>query len=328
MKLFILTLDGVFDSGLAIVVDTLSTANELAFAPGCSGAPFELQITGVRRRVRTANGLSAIVERDATPSPRDWVIVPALNAKQPTQLLQALQRPDVRSAIARLREWHGIGVHVAAACTGTFLLAEAGVLDGREATTTWSLAPLFRQRYPQVLLDDATMVIPSGRVVTAGAAMAHLDLALWLIRQHSPELAMRVGRFLLVDHRSSQAKYVLPDHLAHADPLIERFERWARSNLSRGFSLQDAARALCVGPRTLQRRTGAVLGKSPLGFFQDLRIEHAQHLVAIGHDLEAIAEKVGYTDGATLRALLRRRLGLGVRELRGRPGQSPDGSIS
>ena len=136
------------------------------------------------------------------------------------------------------------------------------------------------------------------------------------MRQASPELATLVARFMLVDTRSSQAEYIVPDHLAHADPLIAKFERWARDNLSSGFSLQEVARVLSVGTRTLQRRTEAVLGKSPLSFFQDLRIERARHLVSIGYDVETIASEVGYADSATLRTLLRRRLGRGVRELR------------
>ena len=77
----------------------------------------------------------------------------------------------------------------------------------------------------------------------------------------------------------------MADNLAHADSLTGRFERGARENLASGFSLQDAANALSVIPRTLQRRTEAVLGKSPLAFFQDMRIERAQHLISIGHDL-------------------------------------------
>jgi transcriptional regulator GlxA family with amidase domain len=160
------------------------------------------------------------------------------------------------------------------------------------------------------------MIVASGRVVTAAAMMGHLDLALWLVRQASPEMAARVARLMLIDRRTSQAQYIIPDFLAHADPLIERFERWARNNLSLGFSLHDAANALSVTPRTLQRRTEAVLGKSPLAFFQDMRVERAQHLISIGDDLEKIAGEVGYSDSATLRNLLRRRLGRGVRELR------------
>jgi len=147
--------------------------------------------------------------------------------------------------------------------------------------------------------------------------MGHLDLALWLVRKASPELAAVVSRYLLADFRSSQAPYIIPNHLAQADPVIQRFERWARDNLKEGFSLANAARALATSPRTLQRRCQAVLGKSPLSYFQDLRVERARSLVHGSNlDLDAIAAEVGYVDGATLGTLLRDRLGRGVRELR------------
>jgi transcriptional regulator GlxA family with amidase domain len=316
MKLSILALDDVFDTGLMVLLDTFATANELAAAHGFASPSFDVQLVGVRKRIRTAQGFARVVEAASTAHRPDWVVVPALNAKQPERLVNALARYDVREAMAHLRTWHAEGSGIAAACIGTFVLAEAGLLDHREATTTWSLAPFFRQRYPTVDLDDSRMIVASDRVVTAGAAMGHLDLALWLLRQASPELATLVAGFMLVDKRSSQARYVIPDHLVHVDPVIAGFERWARANLSRGFSLQEAASVLSVGPRTLQRRTEAVLGKSPLAFFQDIRIERAQHLVSIGYALEAIASEVGYADTATLRTLLRRKLGRGVRELR------------
>jgi transcriptional regulator GlxA family with amidase domain len=147
--------------------------------------------------------------------------------------------------------------------------------------------------------------------------MGHLDLALWLIRQASPELASVVSRYMLADIRSSQAQYIIPNHLAQADPLVQRFERWAREHLKHGFSLQQAAKALATSARTLQRRCEAVLGKSPLSYFQDLRVERARSLLhGSGLDVESIASEVGYGDGATLRTLLRERLGRGVRELR------------
>jgi transcriptional regulator GlxA family with amidase domain len=247
----------------------------------------------------------------------DWVIVPALSTGTPELLVPALQRPDVKDAKAQLLKWRAEGAQIAASCIGTFLLAETGLLDGREATTTWWLAPFFRQCYPNVLLDETRMLVPSDIGVTAGAAMGHLDLALWLIRRASPELSGVVSRYLLADIRSSQAQYIIPNHLAQADPLIQRFERWAREHLKKGFSLQHAAAALATSPRTLQRRCETVLGKSPLSYFQDLRVERAQSLLhGTGLDIEAIAAEVGYVDGATLRSLLRARLGRGVRELR------------
>lgn len=316
MKLAILAVDGVFDTGLTVLLDVFSTANELIGAYGLSCAPFDVACVGLRPSIRTALGLTASVASPAAAGKPDWVIVPAINAKMPEALVPALDREDLKEAFGHLRRWHDAGAGIAGACIGTFLLAEAGLLNGREATTTWSLAPLFRQRYPQVRLDDTRMIVASGSAVTAGAMMGHLDLALWLVRQASPDVASLVARFMLIDKRPSQAQYMIPDHLAHADPLMARFERWARQNLDAGFSLQDAAKALAVTPRTLQRRSEAVLGKSPLAFLQDIRVERAQHLISIGHGLERVAGEVGYADAATLRKLLRRRLGRGVRQLR------------
>lgn len=318
MKLTVLALDGCFDTGLAAILDAFTTANELAQIqqPGAS-APFEISVIGMRREVRTGLGLRVPVKPAGAMGKPDWLIVPAIAAKMPEQLLPALARRDVKDALALLRQSHADGVKIAAACIGTFVLAESGLLDGQEATTSWWLAPLFRQRYPEVRLDSARMMVPSGSFTTAGAAMGHLDLALWLLNQASPALASVVVRYLLVDARPSQAPYMIPDHLARADPLVERFERWARGRLAEGFSLDAAADSLATSTRTLQRRIEAVLGKSPLSYFQDLRVERAVHLLRTSHlNIEAIAAQVGYADGATLRTLLRRRMGRGVRELR------------
>lgn len=318
MKIHVLALDGVFDTGLSTVLDAFGTANELAAMQQLDSLHFDVSLIGVRRRVHTSQGLSVPVQpADAAARP-DWVVIPAIGFKMPGPLQQALARPDVADAGALLREWSAAGVNCAAACIGTFVLAESGLLDGRIATTTWWLAPLFRQRYPEVELDDAHMLVSSGTMLTAGAALAHIDMALWLIRQASPELAATTANYLVVDSRPSQSAYSIPNHLAHADPMVERFEQWARSRLSKGFSLDEAASSLATSKRTLQRRIDEVLGKTPLSYFQDLRVEHAVHLLKTTRlDIERIAGRVGYADGVTLRALLRRRLGRGVREIRG-----------
>jgi len=197
------------------------------------------------------------------------------------------------------------------------VLAESGLLDGQTATTTWWLAPLFRRRYPDVVLEDSSMIVNSGPFVTAGAALGHMDLALWLIRRVSPQLAALTAQYLIVDSRPSQSAYALTDHLVHADPLVRKFESWARENLARGFSLNDAARAVGSSKRTLARRLQTVLGRSPLEYFQSVRVERAVHLLKTTEaSVEEIAARVGYADGVTLRTLLRRRLHAGVKEIR------------
>ena len=317
MRLFILALEGVFDTGLTAILDAFSIANSLSTAH-FSGTPrFDVTTVGVRRHVRTAHGLTVPVEPIKPASRPDWVLIPAVLAASPEDLAAKLDRADMHEARAQLLKWSARGTRIGAACMGTFILAGTGLLDHRQATTTWSLSPFFRQRFPNVELDESRMVVPCDIGVTAGAALGHLDLALWLIRQSSPELAGIVSHYLTADLRHSQTPYIIPNHLAHADPLILQFERWARRNLKAGFSLQHAAKAIATSARTLQRRCDAVLGKSPLAYFQDLRVEHAQALLKHdSYDIEAIAAQVGYADGATLRTLLRTRLGRGVKEIR------------
>lgn len=315
MKISILALDGVFDTGLAAIQDTLATALELGSEPAAIG--FTVNVIGVRDGVTTAHGLQVPTEA-ADPEMRpDVVIVPAIGAKTTLALPEALSHPDIAAAGRLISDWQSRGTIIAAACTGTFVLAESGVLDGQAATTSWWLGPFFRQRYPRVRLEDQRMLVRSNHTVTAGAVLAHFDLALWLVRQKSPELAALTARYLMLDARSSQAAYVIPDHLSHADVVVERFERWARSNLSAGFSLGKAARAIGTSPRTLARRMHAVLGKTPLSYFQDLRIERAVHLLrTTDAGIDSIAAEVGYAEGVTLRNLLRRRLGRSAAQLR------------
>jgi transcriptional regulator GlxA family with amidase domain len=207
-----------------------------------------------------------------------------------------------------------------AACIGTFVMAESGLLDHHRATTTWWLAPLFRQRYPDVRLDESSMIVRSGRFVTAGAALGHMDLALSLIRGVSPQLASLTAKYLIVDSRPSQSAYALTDHLAHSDPIVQRFESWARARLRHGFSLDDAAKATGSSKRTLARHMQDVLGKTPLSYFQSLRVERAVHLLKTSNaSVDEVAARVGYSDGATLRGLLRRQLNRGIKEIRRGP---------
>jgi len=317
MRIHVLALNGVFDTGLSAVLDAFGMANWLAEMTGTSSLRFQVRVVGLRKTITTARGLSVPVTAAMRAPMPDAVVMPAISQLTPEPLLRALAGSEVREAGALLRKWSGRGALSAAACVGTFVLAESALLDGEEATTTWWLAPLFRQRYPRVRLDESRIVVQSNAFVTAGAALSHMDLALALIRRASPELASLTAKYLAVDTRTSQAVYTISDHLAHSDPLVRQFERWARGRLAEGFSLDQAAAALATSKRTLARRMQSVLGKTPLAYFQDLRIEHAVHLLKTTHtSVDQIAAAVGYAEGVTLRTLLRRRLGRGVREIR------------
>jgi transcriptional regulator GlxA family with amidase domain len=316
MRVHVLVLDGVFDLGLSSVLDAFQTANELLEASNLAIEKFDVRTVAVRRRVRTSQGLLVPIPPFDRRTP-DCVVVPAIGYKMPAPLETALARPDVRDATELLRDYAKRRAMMTAACVGTFVMAESGLLDGQRATTTWWLAPLFRRRYPDVALEDSSMIVDSGRFVTAGAALGHMDLALWLVRRVSPQLAALTAQYLIVDSRPSQSAYALTDHLVHADALVRKFESWARANLAKGFSLDDAARAVGASKRTLARRLDAVLGKSPLQYFQSVRVEQAVHLLKTTQaSVDEIASRVGYADGVTLRTLLRRRLHAGLKQIR------------
>jgi len=223
MRVYVLALDGVLDLGLSAILDAFQTANELIEMTGLAVPQFEIKVVGMRKTVRTAHGLKVPIQPIGRRTP-EYVIVPAIGCKTLGTLNAALARPDVRDAAKAFREWARAGAKLSAACAGTFVLAESGLLDQQRATTTWWLAPVFRERYPQVLLDESDMVVKSGNIVTAGAALGHMDLALWLIRGVSPELASLTAKYLIVDSRPSQTAYALTDHLVHSDPVVQHFE--------------------------------------------------------------------------------------------------------
>ena len=320
MRIAVLVVDDVFDTGLASVLDTFETANELS---GPHAAHYELSVVSPRAQVRTHHKLRVPL----APLPRrapDLVIVPAMACKQPDTIVAALGRPDVADAIRLIQRWHAGGVRLAAACTATFVLGRAAVLDGGRATTSWWLGPTFRREFPAVELEESSMIVADRQILTAGAALAHIDLALAVIRERSPSLASLVARHLLIDDRPSQAAFAAPEHVAHDDELVKRFEIWMRGHLAEPFVLGDVARAVGSSERTLQRRIRAVLGKPPVAFVQDLRLERAVHLLRVTQgSVDDIAGAVGYGDGSTLRNLLRRRLHTGVRELRRASGRKP-----
>jgi transcriptional regulator GlxA family with amidase domain len=188
-------------------------------------------VAGTEASVRTGHGLCLATEplTDLGIVP-DLVVMPAVGCglKSSRQVVDIVRNHPVLAHVTAL---HIAGSALAAACTGTFFLAEAGVLDGLLATTSWWLGPAFRRRYTAVRLDESQTLARDGRVTTAGAAFAHIDLALSIVAQESPALADMVARYLLIGDRPSQAIFAVPSHLAAKDPTMTAFERWVADRL-------------------------------------------------------------------------------------------------
>lgn len=318
MRVAVVVYDGIFDSGLTSILDVLNIANTLGTEID-QPPTWDVTMVGSATQVRTGAGLLIAPESLETAYTADLLVVPGRSGTSPEALVEFVGSDatlPVRSLIEHARDG---GMTIASACAGAFLLAEAGILDGVRATTTWWLSPKFRARYPKVQLDHSQMVITHDGVTTAGAAFGHVDVALAIVRASSPALADLVMRYLVVDERPSQATYAIPSALAQCDPTVAAFERWARERLRETISLSEAASAIGVSERTLQRSVQRTIGTSPIRFIQDLRVEQARHLLRTSNmSLEAISRRVGYQQPNTLRKLLRERTGKTTSALRGR----------
>jgi transcriptional regulator GlxA family with amidase domain len=315
MRIAVVALDGLFDSGLAVVLDVLSTANALREHIAGAPSPFDLVLTGLDTTARTGHGLrvETVPLAALDPAP-DVLVVPAVATKVSPEVVDMVRGHPLLTWIRTMRD---TGVALAGACTGTFFLAESGVLDGLTATTSWWLGPAFRNRYPAVELDDGRTLVVDRKITTAGAAFAHIDLALSFVRQRSPALAELVGRYLVTGDRPSQAAAAVPSFLASADPTLAAFERWIRDHLAEPLVVGEVAQKLGVSERTLQRSTAAVLGMSPLNFVQEVRLDQATFLLrTTERSASSIAAAVGYQNVGTLRSLVRRRRGVTLAALR------------
>ncbi len=209
---------------------------------------------------------------------------------------------------------------VSASCYGTFVLAESGLLDGMEATTTWWKEAEFRTRYPAIRLDADRALVDGGRCLTAGAMTAHTDLTLHVLRRlYGAELARKVAGIMLVDGaRTSQRPFMaLPR--SFADSLVQQAADWLAAHSEEPLSAQALAAALNVSYRTLHRRFDAAAGMAPLAYLQALRVEQAKELLeGTSLSLERVVERVGYSDVPAFRRLFLRSVGLSPAQYRQR----------
>ncbi|NOK33255.1 helix-turn-helix domain-containing protein [Corallococcus exercitus] len=312
-------LDGVAEGPLGIGLDVVNTAARLVeagLAPVPRGAkPLRQRVVSLDGRpVRSGTGRAVAV--DGALSLRsvkagDVLLVPGLSAATERAIEHLLSRADTARVGGLLSRAAAKGAVVAASCSATFVLAAAGLLTGRSATMTWWLVPAFVRRFPQVTVRSDRMVVESEGVFTAGSAFAHADLMLGIVaRVASPSLAHLVARYLLLDERASQARYMVMEHLRVSDPALSAVERFVAANLGRQLTLDELAQASATSTRTLARRIQAGLGMTPLEFVQRVRMAHASHLLETTHEsVEAISLRVGYADAAAFRRVYKRYAG-------------------
>jgi transcriptional regulator GlxA family with amidase domain len=213
-----------------------------------------------------------------------------------------------------LRAAHAAGARVAALCSGTFVLAAAGLLDDRPATTHWALAGLLAERYPKIDVRAEPLYIDDGDVLTAGGGAAGMDLGLHLLRaQYGAAVANRLARYMVVPpHRSGdQAQYVetpLPV-LDEADPVSGALA-WALGRLDQELPVERLARRAQMSRRNFDRRFRELTGTTPAAWLTHQRVLRAQQLLESTQlPVEQVARQCGFSTGAALRPHFRRLVG-------------------
>lgn len=296
--LAVLAFDGVLPFDLATAVETFARARLDDGTP-----PYRVTVVAPQAEIaaegyglRVPHGLD--LAGDAA-----IVIVPGMADPH------APANPAILAALTDARRR---GARVASICTGAFLLAAAGLLDGLRATTHWQAAGLLARMYPRVTVDPAVLYVDEGEILTSAGAAAGLDLCLHMIRRDfGARVAARVARAAVVplERPGGQAQFIQddPPPAAGLAPLLD----WMRAHLDQKLEVDGLAARAGMSPRTFARRFRAETGTTPLQWLLTARIRRAQLLLeTTGRSIEWIATEAGFDSAITFRQRFRQVAGV------------------
>ena len=281
---------------------------------------FRVQTASITGETVSPDGPLALVPAVAMDEVRqaDLIIVPATGLA--TDELLARHGP----VVPWLQHWHPRGAHIAGICSGVALLAEAGLLDGKPATTHWGLVDLYRQKYPQVDWQPERFVTDADNVYCSGGVYASLDLSLYLVEKFGGrELSVQCAKSLLIDTpRTWQSGYSAPPARSdHTDTRVHRAQDWLNQHYMEAFRFEELAERLGMSPRNFARRFKQATGEAPLNYLHKLRIDHAKALLERDQrTIQEIARAVGYEDLIFFRRLFKRHTGMSPQAYRQRFG--------
>jgi transcriptional regulator GlxA family with amidase domain len=262
--------------------------------------------------VAASNGMQIETQPYGCRPRFEGLVIPAIHYPGFKPFSRFLDQQE--ATYAWLRSQWGAGAWIGANCTGTFMLAQAGLLDGRAATTPWWLEQQFRSRYPHVDLHFHSALTEVDRLVCAGATATYHLQALRMVEQFmGGNIATQCAKTMLIDiSHTGQIPYMpLLSEAMHADSVVERAQGWLQKNMALDITMSDLARSVTVSQRTLDRRFRAAIGKTPLGYLQAVRLESARALLESGDmAVQLVAAQVGYSDASSFSRLFRQCVGL------------------
>jgi transcriptional regulator GlxA family with amidase domain len=259
-------------------------------------SPYDVRVCSLQPTIQSEHVTLTIPWRLTVLRHADTVIVPGVDDLD--RVIPAALVSAVRRAVDR-------GVRVASICTGAFVLARTGALDGAAATTHWLVAPELARRFPAIAVNPDVLYVDNGSVLTSAGAAAGLDLCLHLVRRDlGADIAARVARVAVMplERAGGQAQFIVhePPNVGHATfgPLL----LWIEHNLRRDLSLAAIARRAAMSGRTLSRRFREHVGTTPAAWIARTRVRQAQRLLeTTSLSVEAVAEATGIGSATVLR---------------------------
>jgi transcriptional regulator GlxA family with amidase domain len=305
-RIAILAFEGVQTLDVTGPWEVFSMANRIA-----GGDAYDIEIVAPRPDpIRTGSGLGIVPDRTtaAVRGALDTLLVAGgegvLAAIEDEPLVRWVKRTAGRSR------------RVASVCTGAFMLARAGLLDGRRAATHWASAAELARLHPSVEVDPEAIYVKDGDVWTSAGVTAGMDLALGLVEEDlGRRTALEVARWLVVFVKRPGGQSQFSSHLraqvAERAPLRD-LQEWMTANLAADLSVGALAARACMSERNFARTFGREVGMTPAAYVEALRVDHARlRLESSGQKLEAVAHDCGFGTVETMRRAFHRRLGVG-----------------
>jgi len=312
VSVVILALAGTASLGTAGLMDALNKADGAAALQTGRAAEriFDVRLVGLDKSpVSCRDGVrlqpSAAAPEIAAP---DLVLVPGLDDDLATSFAEN------RSWAPWLADWHAAGARIAGSCTGAFLVAEAGLLNGRPATTHWLFADEMRRRYPAINVTVDRMIVDTGDVITSGGATAFLNLVLYLMERFAGhDRANLAAKILLVDgDRPSQLPYIaLSPERSHGDVIVHQVQQHIDLHLDEPLRVTGLASRFGLSERSLSRRFAAATSRGPRAYLRHARVQCAVRLLETTSDsIDHVRRRVGYGDPAAFRRVFKEATGL------------------
>ena len=250
----------------------------------------------------------------------DLIIIPAMFSNKIEEVVQ-----KEAGMIGWLKQQYNANADLASICVGSFLLAATGLLNGKKATTNWMFADLFREKYPQVILEDDKIIVDQGRIYTCGGAFSFTTFIIYLIEKFcGHEVAITASKILMINmHQQPQTSFsIFQFQKNHADDEIIRVQQYMEKNYDKAITMTEMAGISNMSSRNLMRRFEQATSNTPLEYLQRFRIENAKKMLENkNYSIEQIAMKCGYEDMSFFRKVFKRHAGMTPRAYKDKYGR-------